>query len=130
MNFFDATLVGDANEMYVQSDTFKLRVPEAKAKIYAEKGVAGKEIVFGIRPNDIFDPDFEAANIFGQSVTSKVDVTEMMGNEIFLYLLTGNKEFRARVDPRSAMRVGQEVQVTFNMDHMQVFDRQTEMAVR
>ena len=130
MNFFDATLVGDANEMWVQSDTFKLRVPEDRAKTYAEKGVAGSEIVFGIRPNDIFDPNFEAANIFGQSVSCKVDVTEMMGNEIFLYLLTGNKEFRARVDPRSAMRVGQDVQVTFNMDHMQVFDRQTEMAVR
>jgi multiple sugar transport system ATP-binding protein len=130
MNFFDATLVGDANEMFVQSDTFKLKVPQEKAKIYAEKGVAGKEVVFGIRPNDIFDPDFEAPNIFGQTIASKVDVTEMMGNEIFLYLLTGNKEFRARVDPRSQMRVGQDVQVTFNMDHMQIFDRQTEMAVR
>jgi multiple sugar transport system ATP-binding protein len=130
MNFFDATLVGDANEMFVQSDTFKLKVPEEKAKVYAEKGVAGSEVVFGIRPNDIFDPDFEAPNIYGQAVTSKVDVTEMMGNEIFLYLLTGNKEFRARVDPRSQMRVGQDVTVTFNMDHMQIFDRQTEMAVR
>jgi multiple sugar transport system ATP-binding protein len=130
MNFFDATLVGDANEMHVQSDTFKLKVPDEKAKVYAEKGVAGKEVVFGIRPNDIFDPDFEAANIYGQPVQSKVDVTEMMGNEIFLYLLAGGKEFRARVDPRSQMRVGQDVQVTFNMDHMQIFDRQTEMAVR
>jgi multiple sugar transport system ATP-binding protein len=130
MNFFDATLVGDANEMYVQSDTFKLKVPEENAKVYAEKGVAGSEIVFGIRPNDIFDPQFEAPNIFGQPVKCSVDVTEMMGNEIFLYLLTGNKEFRARVDPRSQMRVGQDVQVTFNMDHMQIFDRQTEMAVR
>ena len=54
----------------------------------------------------------------------------MMGNEIFLYLLTAGKEFRARVDPRSKARVGQEIEVTFNMDHMQIFDRQTEMAVR
>jgi len=130
MNFFDATLVGDANGMFVQSDTFKLKVPEAKAKVYAGKGVAGSEVVFGIRPNDIFDPEFEAPNIYGQAVTCRVDVTEMMGNEIFLYLLTGNKEFRARVDPRSQMRVGQDVSVTFNMDHMQIFDRQTEMAVR
>ena len=130
MNFFDATLVGDASEMHVQTETFKVRVPEDRAKIYAEKGQAGKQVVFGLRPNDIFDPEFEAPNIFGQRVKSKVDVTEMMGNEIFLYLLTGEKEFRARVDPRSKARVGQDVEVTFNMDHMQVFDRQTEMAVR
>jgi multiple sugar transport system ATP-binding protein len=130
MNFFDATLVGDANEMFVQSDTFRLRVPENKAKVYAEKGIAGHEVVFGIRPDDIYDPEFEAPNIFAQPVKSKVDVTEMMGNEIFLYLISGKKEFRARVDPRSQMRVGQDVQVTFNMNYMQIFDRQTEMAVR
>ena len=130
MNFFDATLVGDANEMYLQTDTFKLRVPEDKAKVYAEKGEAGHQVVFGIRPNDIFDPEYQAPNIFGQPVKCSVDVTEMMGNEIFLYLLTAGKEFRARVDPRSKARVGQEIEVTFNMDHMQIFDRQTEMAVR
>jgi multiple sugar transport system ATP-binding protein len=130
MNFFDATLVGDVNEMHVQTDSFKVRVPDDKAKVYAEKGEVGNQVVFGLRPNDIFDPEFEAPNIFGQRVKCKVDVTEMMGNEIFLYLLTGDKEFRARVDPRSKARVGQEVEVTFNMDHMQIFDRQTEMAVR
>ena len=130
MNFFDATLVGDVSEMYVQTDTFKAKVPEDKAKVYTEKGIAGNQVVFGLRPNDIFDPEYEAPNIFGQRVDCKVDVTEMMGNEIFLYLLSGDKEFRARVDPRSKARVGQDVKVTFNMDHMQIFDRQTEMAVR
>jgi len=130
MNFFDATLVGDASEMYLQTETFKLRVPDDKARVYTEKGEAGNQVVFGLRPNDIYDPEFQAPNIFGQRVKCKVDVTEMMGNEIFLYLLTGEKEFRARVDPRSKARVGQELEVTFNMDHMQIFDRQTEMAVR
>jgi len=130
MNFFDATLVGDTNEMYVQTDSFKVRVPDNKTKVYADKGQVGHEVVFGIRPNDIFDPEYQAPNIFGQRVKCSVDVTEMMGNEIFLYLLTGDKEFRARVDPRSKARVGQDIEVTFNMDHMQIFDRQTEMAVR
>jgi multiple sugar transport system ATP-binding protein len=130
MNFFDATLVGDANEMYVQTDNFKVRVPDDKAKVYAEKGEAGNQVVFGIRPNDIYDPEYEAPNIFAQQVKCKVDVTEMMGNEIFLYLLSGDKEFRARVDPRSSARVGQELDITFDMSRMQIFDRQTEMAVR
>jgi multiple sugar transport system ATP-binding protein len=59
-----------------------------------------------------------------------VDVTELMGNEIFLYLLTGEKEFKARVDPRSKARVGHELNFVFDMERMQIFDRQTEMAVR
>jgi len=130
MNFFDATLVGNANEMYVQSDTFKLRVPDEKAQRYAEKGYAGKEIVFGIRPNDVYDPEFHAPGIMGQRVKCKVDVTEMMGNEIFLYLLTGSKEFVARVDPRSSARVNDEMEAVFDMHRMHLFDRETEEAIR
>ena len=130
MNFFDVTLVGDADEMYVQSDTFKLRVPDDKAKMYAEEGYTGKEVVFGVRPSDVFDPEYQAPNIFAQSVKTKVDVTELMGNEIFLYLLTGNKSFIARVDPRSKARVGDEIPIVLNMDHMHIFDRQTEIAIR
>jgi multiple sugar transport system ATP-binding protein len=129
MNFFDVTLVGDANEMYVQADTFKLRVPDDKAKAFAEQGYGGKEVIFGIRPSDIYDPEFQAANLFAQSVECRVDVTELMGNEIFLYLLTGEKEFIARVDPRSKARVGNEVNIVFDMDRMHVFDRETEIAI-
>ncbi len=130
MNFFDVTLVGNADEMYVQSDTFKLRVPPDKAKVYAEKGYAGREVVLGIRPSDIYDPEYQAPNIFAQTVKSRVDVTELMGNEIFLYLFTGEQEFIARVDPRSKARVGNEIDAVFNMDRMHIFDRDTEMAVR
>ncbi|MBN1933078.1 MAG: ABC transporter ATP-binding protein [Anaerolineae bacterium] len=130
MNFFEVTLVGGANEMYVQSDTFKLRVPEDKARVYAEKGYAGKEVILGVRPSDISDPQFQSPNIVAQKIKSRVDVTELMGNEIFLYLITGKKTFVARVDPRSKLRVGDEVEIVLNMAHMHIFDRQNELAVR
>jgi multiple sugar transport system ATP-binding protein len=130
MNFFDVTLVGNANEMYAQSDSFKLRLPDDRAKLYAGKGYAGREVVMGIRPGNIYDPKFQASNIVAQEVKCKVDLTEMMGNEIFLYLMTGKKEFTARVDPRSDVRVGDEVTMIFDMSRMHVFDRETEHAVR
>jgi multiple sugar transport system ATP-binding protein len=130
MNFFDITLVGDVNEMHVQSDSFRLRVPEDKARMYTERGYAGREVVLGIRPNDIYDPEFRATNISGQDVKSRVDLTELMGNEILMYLLTGKQEFIARVDPRSKARVGDEIQVVFNMDRIHIFDRDTERAIR
>jgi multiple sugar transport system ATP-binding protein len=131
MNFFDATLTEDGDAMFVQTDTFKVRVPDEKAQAYRQQGVVGKEVVFGLRPNDIYDPHYPAPNIYAQNVKCKVDITEMMGNEIFLYLVTPTgKEFRARVDPRSPAHVNEEVEVIFNMDHMHIFDRQTEVAVR
>jgi multiple sugar transport system ATP-binding protein len=53
-----------------------------------------------------------------------------MGNEIFVYLLTGQKSFIARVDPRTQARIGQDLDVVMNMDNVHIFDRQTEGAIR
>jgi len=49
-------------------------------------------------------------------------VTELMGNEIFLYLVNGKDNFVARVDPRTRFQIGEQVQVVFNMDNMHLFD--------
>jgi multiple sugar transport system ATP-binding protein len=59
-----------------------------------------------------------------------VDITELMGNEIFVYLKSGESDFIARVDPRSRYQVNDKVQVVFNMDNMHIFDRETEQAIR
>ncbi|MBC7237032.1 MAG: ABC transporter ATP-binding protein [Chloroflexi bacterium] len=127
MNFFDVTVVGSREEMYLDGGTFKVAVPANKAEPLA--GYLGQQVVFGIRPEDIHDPEFAAPGITAAPVKCRVDVTELMGNEVFLYLLTGNKTFIARVDPRTSARVGQDVEVLFNMDNMHVFDRDTEAAI-
>jgi multiple sugar transport system ATP-binding protein len=128
MNFFDVTVTGTKEEMYLDGSTFKVRIPTHRAPALAD--YLGKQVVFGIRPEDVHDPEYAPPAIAGAPVKAKVDVTELMGNEIFLYLLTGPKLFIARVDPRTSSRVGQEVEVLFNMDNMHIFDRDTEVAVR
>ena len=49
-------------------------------------------------------------------------MTELMGNEIFLYLVNGEHNFIARVDPRTEARFGEQMQVVFNMDNIHIFD--------
>ncbi len=53
-----------------------------------------------------------------------------MGNEIFVYLKTGEQSYVARVDPRSRYSLGDDVQMVFNMENMHIFDRETELAIR
>jgi len=65
-----------------------------------------------------------------QPVNAKVDVTELMGNEINVYLKTGNNSFVARVDPRSRYTIDSDVQVVFSMDNIHVFDKDSEQAIR
>jgi len=128
MNFFDVTVTGTKEEIYLDGGSFKVKVPAQRTQVYAD--YLGKEVIFGVRPEDVHDPEYAPPGIIGAPVKARVDVTELMGNEVFLYLVSGSKSFIARVDPRTSARVGQTVEVLFGMDNMQIFDRDTEMAVR
>ncbi len=128
MNFFEATLVGNVEEMYIDAQSFRVLVPPEGAKRWQE--YLGREIIFGIRPEDVHDPEFCPPNITAGRVKAKVDVTELMGNEVFLYLLTDSKSFIARVDPRTRARVGDEIEAVLNMDNIHLFDPQTGKAIR
>jgi len=127
MNFFDITLVEEDSTLYADGGTFKVEIPEDKRQ--ALLPYKGQEVIMGIRPENIHDPRFVPPGITGAKIKSKVDVTELMGNEIFVYLTTGNHSFIARVDPRSDLQAGDEVDIVVNMDRMKVFDRRTEEAI-
>ena len=128
MNFFDVTLVGTKEEMYVDGGTFRVKLPPEKARPLGD--YLGKQVIFGVRPEDIHDRQYAPPGITAAPLTAKVDVTELMGNEIFVYLLTGQKSFIARVDPRTRARVGQDLDIVMNMDNVHIFDKQTERAIR
>lgn len=128
MNFFNAKLQKDDGKLFVDSGSFKVQIPEGRTDVYMP--YAGKNMIFGIRPEDIHNPAFSPPGITAQPVQSKVDVTELMGNEIFVYLKAGEHSFVARVDPRSRYHINDEVQMVFNMENMHIFDAETEKAIR
>jgi multiple sugar transport system ATP-binding protein len=128
MNFFNARLKGDDGKVVVDCGVFNVTVPDTRVATF--KPHTGKEVIMGIRPEDIYDPQFAPPGIHQAPVEAKVDVTELMGNEIFLYLNVGDKNFVGRVDPRSKARIGDKVQLSLNLDNMHLFDRQTERAIR
>jgi multiple sugar transport system ATP-binding protein len=127
MNFFDATLVEQDGKMFIDGGSFKLPIPESKRTQYiAQKG---RKTIFGIRPDDVHAANFAPPGITPAPLKADVDVTELMGNEIFLYLLTGKKQFIARVDPRTHARAGESIDLIVNMDNMHLFDPQTEKSL-
>jgi multiple sugar transport system ATP-binding protein len=124
MNFFDVTLVDQDGKLFADGGTFKLQVPESKKAAYLP--YKGKKVIFGCRPEDVHAAQFQAPGITPAPMKAEVDVTELMGNEIYLYLLTGKKQFIARVDPRTQVRPGEQIDLVVNMDNMHLFDPQTE----
>jgi multiple sugar transport system ATP-binding protein len=120
MNFFPAHLRKDGNSLFVDAGDFSIKIPDQLAASF--QSYAGKEVIFGIRPEDIHNPAYAPPGIHAEPVESKVDVTELMGNEIFLYLVSGKNSYVARVDPRTRFQIGEQVQVVFNMDNFHLFD--------
>lgn len=120
MNFFDAMLKEEGGTMFVETSIFKLAVPAQQAEMYRDH--VGSKVVFGIRPEDIHDVDYQPPGIVPAIVEANVDVVEQMGNEMVVYLEDKGTNFISRMDPRTQARVGNRMGVVFNMENIHLFD--------
>lgn len=114
-----------------QEPGLNLRVPDRYRNPLAP--YAGKQVVFGLRPQDIHDARFALGALDeGESpddlikLRTKVDVVEPMGSEVYLYLLSGQNTIVSRVDSRTEVKPGDTLEVAFNMDKMHAFDPETQ----
>ena len=124
MNFFDAKLEQSDGKFVIDTGPFQVVIPDSRKAQYQD--FVGRQVIMGIRPEDIHDPQFSPPSIEPALVNAKVDVTELMGNEIFVYLMAGDDVFIGRVDPRTDFSMGDDVQVTFNMDNVHLFNPEGE----
>jgi len=120
MNFFNAKIKVNDGNVYIVNDSFTLHVPDDKKAPYLE--LNDHDIIFGIRPENIHNPEYCPPGIESAEVEATIDVTEMMGNEIFVYCVAGSTQFVARVDPRSNFTINETVKLVFDMGNFHVFD--------
>ena len=125
MNFINVTLQGDE----IVTDGLKLKVPEGILKVLKEKGYEGKELIFGIRPEDInTEPAF--LETFPNSVVhATISVSELLGSESHLYCQVGKNEFIAKVDARDYLQTGASIDLGFDLNKAHFFDKETEKTV-
>jgi multiple sugar transport system ATP-binding protein len=128
MNFFDATLVSEEGNFFVDAGDFRVHVPESRKAAYGD--YAGKEVVFGIRPENIHGAQFAPPNIEVSPIEGQVEVIELLGHELHLYLNSGKNNFVSIVDTRMAPAVGNTVDLSVDVDTMHLFDKDTELAIR
>jgi multiple sugar transport system ATP-binding protein len=129
MNFFDAKVSADSNnQLWLETQNFKLAAPKDRAD--ALRAYNGQNVILGIRPENIHDPNFQPANITPSMIEANVDVVEQMGNEKIVYLEEGGKTFISRMDPRTSASVGQRIPVVVDVGQIHIFDGKTEKAIR
>ena len=129
MNFIDAVVEKSGNSALVCFGDYKIKLPDHKSKVILDGGYDGKTVVVGIRPEDIHDEDAFISNSRESVVKAKVEVTEMLGAEIFLYLTIADTPMTARVDPRSSAKQDDIIELAFDVNRIHVFDKSTDLAI-
>ncbi len=127
MNFFPARLTKEEGRLYVAFTGFKLKVPQDK--IGKLEGYLGRDVVFGIRPENLktleIAPDHDPEAI----LEAQVRVREHLGDELIIHAETGGVGLTARLAPRTQVSIHQRIALVAEMEFMHIFDKDTEKTV-
>lgn len=129
MNFLDVTIIEDSNGKIIDGECFKLRIPKDKSDLL--KDYVGKKVIFGIRPEDIFDKNL--ANLIQPTeenqASAKVDVMELMGATVTMTLKCGAHTMIATIDADTKAKEDQTMEMIFDANKYHVFDKDTQEAI-
>ncbi|WP_188206768.1 ABC transporter ATP-binding protein [Alkalibacillus aidingensis] len=126
MNFFNGTIEDGS----VQIADEKIAIPEGRMKVLRDQGYVGKDIILGVRPEDIHDEPVFIDSAKDAAFDAEIEVAELMGSESYLYSRIGDQEFIARVDARSTISPGDQVKLALDMNKAHFFDTETEERIK
>ncbi len=145
MNFFSGKLTGTKAKVYVEFGKEKVLLPKDKVKLICnlEKYLnTDREIIFGIRPEDVSDEEIAVQDEKNGVIEVKVDVVEALGSETLLYCKIRSDDdgeeksiaddisnLIAKVDSRSKTKRDETVKIALDMAHCHLFDKETEITL-
>jgi multiple sugar transport system ATP-binding protein len=120
MNFMRCRVEGSGSELGVRlSDTISLPVPASRVARF--RSLAGKELLFGLRPEHITEPR-RGDRDQNCEFAATPDIVEPMGMETLVYFAIDGQQICGRVDPGSGAQPRETMRLVANMDHMHLID--------
>ena len=129
MNFIDVTLEKKEDGVYAVFGDNAVKIPDGRASKPEFNDYIGKQVVMGNRPEDVHDEEAFLAAYPDSTVSAYVEVTELMGAEVYLYLTIDGANFTARVNPRSTTKSAETIKVGCDTNRVHFFDKETELAI-
>lgn len=129
MNFLDALLTEQNDQLSVKIGDFSIPLPPGKGTDSSLKDYINKEVVVGIRPEDIHNEDIFIKMSEESTFETQIELAELMGSEIYLHFNLQGNIVTARVPSRNIIQKGDKVNLSINMHKVHIFDKQTEMAI-
>jgi multiple sugar transport system ATP-binding protein len=129
MNFINAKVEKRGDEMHLLFGKEDIKLPEGKAKKLEGSEYINREVVMGIRPENVHDEAMYLETLSDSIVTAQVEVVEMLGSETLLYVVVDDVDFVARVNPRTKARSGDRIKLAFETNKIHLFDKETEKTI-
>jgi multiple sugar transport system ATP-binding protein len=138
MNFIDTKIIekdgvlfarfGSEDRKDKRGTIYDLRIPETKLKGDKLKAYIDKEVIFGVRPENIHDDEMFLSN--SETILyADVEVVELMGAETYLFFNIEEIPLTARVSSRTTARPGDKIKVAFDLNRIHIFDKETEKVI-
>ena len=130
MNFIhDATVLKNGARPLIDAGPFKLHLPESRAQALGD--YVGKQVILGIRPQDIHDKALSSpkAAELDNVVRVNVDVIEPMGAVSTVFLTAGDQTLIAEVDAETRAKEGAPLDVILDAEAAHIFDKDTELTI-
>lgn len=127
MNFLTGYIIKLDGKFYFQNGPFRIRIADKAVDKIAP--YEGKEIILGIRSEDIYDKLFALEASPENTVRATCEIVEPMGAEAFLYLRCGQNSFIARVSGQVRPGVNQDLDLVIDTNKVHFFDIRTEETI-
>jgi multiple sugar transport system ATP-binding protein len=121
MNLIDV-IYKDGN--LILANKHKISLPSALDK--QMKGYNGKDVVLGIRPEDVRGEDETLEKKYPDAAfTSQIKVAELLGHEYILHTDLANTNLISKIPAIKPHSIGEKVKVIINMGNAHIFDKET-----
>ncbi|MEM1485096.1 sn-glycerol-3-phosphate ABC transporter ATP-binding protein UgpC [Oscillospiraceae bacterium PP1C4] len=129
MNFLPVTIEKKDNKFVAVFGKYEITLPEGKAPANVLSSYIGKEIVLGIRPENLHDEAVYMDLPTTSLIEADVDLAELMGSEIYLYINSQGTKLIAKVPPRSRTKDGDSVKIALDCTKIHLFDKETGLTI-
>lgn len=128
MNFIHG-MVDEDGWFFTKNNSIRVKVPEGKLTILKDKNYIQKEIVFGIRPEHIYDNEVVFLTYPDSIINVKIDIAELLGSKSIIYSTVDGDEFTASVEPRNNIEPDEYIKLVIDMNKVHFFDVDTTLEI-
>ncbi len=124
INLIKGKIVKGDGKLIFDCQDFQLDLAPHQSEVMT--GFVNKQVILGIRPEDIYDSVYDMMAELPQKMTAVCDLVEPLGSEYHVFLKTKQFEITAKFDPKQLPKIGANLQVTIDMKKSHFFDPETE----